>query len=46
MELTKQMKQMGEITFGPDIVARYWIEQAKAEGYTVLICPNYAELYK
>lgn len=45
-ELSKEMKQQGVIVFGPDIVARVWVDQAKAEGYVVMIRDGFAELYK
>ena len=46
MERTKNMKQTGIINFGPDIVTRYWIEEAKREGKAVLILDDHAEVYE
>lgn len=46
MEKTESMKQVGVIVFGPDIVAREWIERAKAEGVVVQIEENKATLWK
>jgi hypothetical protein len=41
------VKQVGVIVFGGGLNARHWIEEAKKEdGYNVLICNGYAELYK
>ena len=38
-------KQVGFIVFGGGMDKRRWIEDAKAQGYTVLDCGEYAELY-
>lgn len=38
-------KQVGVIVFGDALNARRWIEDAKNEGYYVLLCGEYAELY-
>lgn len=40
------VKQIGVIVFGGGLNARHWIEEAKKDGYYVLICNGYAELYK
>ena len=38
-------KQVGFIIFGGGLNKRRWIEDAKLEGYAVLDCGEYAELY-
>ena len=40
------MKQRGFINFGGGFNKRAWIELTKAEGYVVLDCGEYAELWK
>jgi hypothetical protein len=42
----KNKTQVGCIKFGGGINARNWIAAAKAQGYAVLICGDYAELYR
>ena len=39
------LKQVGCIVFGGGINVRWWIENAKAEGFKVLIRDGFAELY-
>lgn len=47
MALNKEtMKQRGVLVFGGGMNNRRWIEDAKAQGYAVLLCGHYAELWK
>lgn len=41
-----KMKLLGIIFYGPDLNARHWIEEAKRDGYIVVLHPNRAELYR
>ena len=43
--LYENRKQVGFIKFGGGLNKRRWIDDAKAQGYTVLDCGEYAELY-
>ena len=40
------MRQRGFILFDKNMNARQWINDAKAQGYVVMLCGNYAELWK
>lgn len=39
------MKQCGFIKLGAGLNARAWIDQAKREGYAVVLCGEYVELW-
>ena len=43
--IPSKRRQTGCIVFGTTLNKRQWIENAKAEGYFVLDCGEYAELY-
>ena len=38
--------QSGVIVFGAGMNHLHYIKKAKADGYTVLLCSGYAELYR
>ena len=44
--IPSKRKQAGFINFGGGLDKRQWIANAKAEGYYVLDCGHYAELYQ
>lgn len=45
--IEKGAKPVGCVVFGGPIVdPRPWIDQARKDGYLVLICDGYAELYR
>lgn len=47
MILNKEtMRQRGFIIFSENMNKRRWIDDAKAQGYAVLLCGAYAELWK
>jgi|GEM_PF-4947834 len=39
------MKQVGCIVFGGGLKARHWIEEAKKDGFRVMIRDGFAELW-
>lgn len=43
---TSTMTQKGFIVLGGGLDSRAWIENAKAEGYAVVLCGEYVELWK
>lgn len=42
---TAKMKQKGFIILGGGINVRAWIDRAKAEGYAIVLCGEYVELW-
>lgn len=43
---TEEMKQVGVIVFGAGMNAQAWTEQAKREGYVVLLEGRFASLWR
>ena len=42
---TANMKQRGFIIFGGGLNSRAWIDASKRQGYAVVLCGEYAELW-
>lgn len=40
-----EMSQRGCIVFGPEMNGRAWLDEAKKEGYSVLVKDGFAELW-
>ncbi len=40
------MKQYGFIVFGAGMNTRRWLDDAKAQGYRILLADNHAQLWK